>query len=336
MSAIGKALVTGATGFVGRHLCTRLQQQGVRVTAMGRHACDGPWDAFVACDLAAAGSAPTLPAVDVIYHLASKAHALSERPGATDGYDAVIIEGTRRLIAAARQSGCERFVYISSVKAIGEGQGDARPVAAIDESAPCAPTTPYGVAKLRAEQLVRGAGFAHWVILRPTMVYGPGQKGNLVRMAQAVRRNRFPPLPETGNRRSMVHVDDLVEAMLAAGHCPQASGYALIISGAEAPSTRQLYDAIRSALGMPEQDVAIPLWMLRAAAAAGTCLGYLLRRRMPLDKDTLSKLTGSAWYSSSKAGELLGYQPRQSLNSYLATLSFSNCQREEGRHGPRK
>lgn len=334
MSAVGRALVTGATGFVGRHLCSRLQQEGVRVTAMGRRACSGPWDAFVACDLAAADCAPALPAVDIIYHLASKAHAVSERPGAKDGYEEVIVDGTRRLIAAARQRGCERFVYISSVKAMGEGQGDALPLAPVDESAPCQPTTPYGVAKLRAEQLVREAGFAHWVILRPTMVYGPGQKGNLVRMAQAVQRNRFPPLPETGNRRSMVHVDDLAAAMLAAATRPQASGHALIVSGAEAPSTRQLYDAIRSALNMPAQDVAIPLWMLRAAATAGTALGYLLRRRMPLDRDTLNKLTGSAWYSSSKAGEILGYHPQHSLNSYLVTLSFSNCQIDEGGHGP--
>lgn len=225
------------------------------------------------------------------------------------------------MVAAAETAGVRTLVFVSTVKAMGEGQGTAFSEHPIREEDGCHPCSPYGMAKLEAEQIVTSSAIPHVCILRPTMVYGPGQKGNLVRMVEAVQRNRFPPLPETGNRRSMVHVDDVVDAALLAAENMRANREALIITGDDPLSTRQLYDGIRAALELPPQDVAIPLWMLKVAAACGSLAGVLLRRRMPLDRDTLSKLIGSAWYSSAKANLLIQYQPTRTIQRYLQDLS---------------
>ena len=312
------ALVTGASGFVGRRLCERLQRERARVIAVGRQPQDGPWDEFRKADFSSGKIEEDLcRRADMVFHLASKAHAVAERPEEEADYEPVIVEGTRRLADAARRNGVETFIYASSVKAMGEGNPVGLPLSPMDESWPHTPQSPYGAAKIQAEGIVRESGFAHAVVLRPTMVYGPGEKGNLPRMIEAVRRGRFPPLPDTGNRRSMIFVDDLTEYLFRAATLPVAAGKTYIVTGPDAPGTRELYDAIREGLGLPPQEVAIPYALLRFAAGLGSVGSFFLRRRLPLDLVTLRKLTSSAWYSGAKAQRELAYQPRQAVLDWL-------------------
>ncbi|MEX0326037.1 MAG: NAD-dependent epimerase/dehydratase family protein [Puniceicoccaceae bacterium] len=312
-------LVTGATGFLGRRLCQRLQQQGgARIRAVGRRQQDGPWDSFHEVDLAR-DSLPVaaLENVSTIYHLASKAHAVTENASEADSYRPIIVEATQQLLELAREQGVERFVYMSSVKAMGEGNPAGLKLAPLQENSPHTPQGPYGLAKAEAEEAVLGSGLQHAVVLRPVMVYGPGEKGNLPRMVQAVHKGRFPPLPENGNRRSMIHVDDLVEFAIRASMYPIAAGKTYILAGNDPLSTRALYDLIRESLGLPRQDWSIPLFLLQAAALAGSLLGTVLNRRLPLDRETLGKLTGSAWYTSSLAQSELRYEPRHTVAEWL-------------------
>jgi UDP-glucose 4-epimerase len=292
------ALVTGATGFLGRRLCQRLKDLGEPVVAVGRRAEDGPWDQFLELDLAEQ-SVPVevLAATGTIYQLAGKA--------------------TGQLLEAARAAGVRRFIYFSSAEAMGEGNPPGLPLKAIDEGWPHTPQCPSGMAKAEAERRVRESGLAHAVILRPTMVFGPGANGSLSRMVEAVRRGRFPPLPETGNRRSMIHVDDVVEFAIRAAQRPLAAGRTYILTGPDAPSTRQLYDAIRASLSLPPLEWSIPLWLLRLAAAAGTLLGGLLGRRLPLELQAPRKLTGSAWYAGLRAERELDYTARHGVTDWL-------------------
>jgi UDP-glucose 4-epimerase len=249
--------------------------------------------------------------------LASKAHAVAETAADADSYRPVIVEGTRRVVEAAREAGIGRFIFFSTVKAMGEGNPEGLPLAAMDETWPHTPQSPYGLAKAEAEQLVLESGLEHAVVLRPTMVFGPGEKGNLPRMVEAVRKGRFPPVPENGNKRSMIHVDDLVAFAIRAASRPVAAGRTYILTGPEAVSTRQLYDAIRESLGLPRQSWSIPGWLLGAAAALGSVLGGITGRRLPLDRETLGKLTGSAWYSSARAQRELDYRPRYDVLDWL-------------------
>ena len=310
--------MTGASGFLGRRLCQRLQAEGERVVALGRSPREGPWDEYRSGDLSAETAlADKLEGISVVYHLASRAHALSETPADAEAYRPVIVGGTRRLLEASRQAGVRRFVYISSVKAMGEGNPPGYASAPVTEEWPHTPQSPYGLCKAEAEALVRESGLPHRVILRPVMIYGPGEKGNLPRMVEAVRRGRFPPLPEAGNKRSMIHVDDVVEYCLRAATFPIASGKTYILSPEEALSTRELYDLIREALALPRQRWAVPSALLTGAAGLGTFLGYVLKRRLPLDLEVLRKLTGSAWYSGEKGRKELAYTCQITLKEWL-------------------
>ncbi len=311
-------LVTGATGFIGRHLCTRLLAEGEQVRACGRHSERGPWHEFVEIDLSKDSPEGGLfEGVTKIFHLASRAHILTGRCGSTASYRDVIVEGTRKLTAAASARGVGKFVYFSSVKAMGEGNPSDLPLSAIDESWDEKPVTPYGKAKAEAERIVLKSGIDHTVVLRPVMVFGNKQKGNLVRMSQAIEKGRFPPIPENGNRRSMVHVDDLVEYAIRSATCPLAAGKTYIIASRNPVSTRQLYDAIRTSLGLSRQAWSIPMFLLKASAATGSLLQKISGRQLPFDRQVLEKLTGSAWYSSERAQKELGFLPQHEVCEWL-------------------
>jgi len=130
----------------------------------------------------------------------------------------------------------------------------------------------------------------------------------------------FPPLPETGNHRSLIHVDDVVAAMRLVADDDRANGRTYIVAAQEAPSGRQLYDALREALGMPRRIWAVPEPALRLAASIGDGLEAVTRRRLPLDSEALDRLLGSAWYSSARIERELGWCAKVSLAEGLREM----------------
>jgi len=318
------ALVTGASGAIGQRLCTRLLEGGWRVIGLStRRPSAGPWHRYVEADLAVPGATGSLEPllagekVAVVWHLAAKAHALDELRQDPVEYERINAGGTREALRLAVALGARRMVLASSVKAMGEGGREI-----LDESAPPLPATPYGKSKYAAEKvLLEAAGTIEPVVLRFCMVYGQRGHGNMGRMLEAVRRRRFPPFPEVGNLRSYVFVDDAVQACVLAGTRAEAKGGTFLVTDGRQYSTRQLFLAMRSALGMPAPGFAIPLVCFRMAAKVGDFLDLLLSRRVPLDTDTLSKLTDSAAYSSGRISRELGYQPEWSLDRGLAHMA---------------
>lgn len=310
-------LVTGASGFLGRHLCRRLQAEGEHVRACGRQVQEGPWQEFVQLDLTGSIDKGIFKDVSTVFHLAGKAHAFRQSSDASDGYDDIIVGGTRRLVEAISGTAVRTFIFISTVKAMGEGNPGKLPLSAIDESWPFRPVTPYGSAKARAEAIVLNSTILHKVILRPAMIFGPGNKGNLLRMREAISKSRFPPIPETGNKRSMIHVDDVVEFAIRSAQFPIANGKSYILASCEPVSTRDLYDWIRSSLGYSRRTWSIPMWMLLTVASLGTLFGRLTGKQLPFDMETLEKLAGSAWYSSALAQKELGHVPMHEVRQWL-------------------
>ncbi|MFO1496830.1 MAG: NAD-dependent epimerase/dehydratase family protein [Verrucomicrobiota bacterium] len=229
-------------------------------------------------------------------------------------------EGTRSLLRAAQAGGVRRFIFFSSIKAMSCGVGTSGQDP-LDESATVVPDTPYGQSKLAAEKLVLDGGYVpEPVVLRLCMVYGPSGKGNLTAMIEAVRRNSFPPLPEVGNRRSMVHVDDVVEAALLAAEHPNAVKETFIVSDGCVYSTRQMYTLICRALDKPVPRWTTPLCILRAGATFGDLIGRLRGRRFVFDSIALQQLIGSAWFSSAKIQARLHYAPRWNLATALPAM----------------
>ncbi|WP_404359057.1 NAD-dependent epimerase/dehydratase family protein [Methylotuvimicrobium sp. KM1] len=311
-----KILVTGASGFIGKILCDKLLQQGLYVRTLIRRNINGEQD-NVNLDLTSDSFPKEIcTSIDIVFHLAGKAHALTEVAQDIDDYRRVNTEGTRKLLEAAQQAGVQKFIYFSSVKAV--GYCESRPM---DENVQMPADTPYGQSKYEAEQLVLHGGYVpHPVVIRPSMVYGNTEKGNLPRMIDAIRKGVFPPLPEVHNKRSMVHVEDVVQAALLAAEKPEAARQVYIVTDGHSYSTRQIYDWIREALGKPSSSLTMPLAWLRTMAKVGDGIGMLRGRRFMFDSDALEKLIGSAWYSSAKIERELGFKPVHNLNSSLPEI----------------
>lgn len=322
MSNSSVALVTGATGFIGRRLCQALQDDGSPYRGMIRAATQDP--RHVLGDLSDGESlARVCQATTTVFHCAGYAHAFSS----LNGNDAakhwqINYEGTLNLLKAAGEAGVKSFVFLSSIKAMAEPGASCA-----DENFPGEPDTAYGKSKRAAEAAVLDAGQhygMHVVNLRLCMAYGAGGRGNLERMGCLVKRGVFPALPETGNHRSMIHVDDIVRAIRLVVADSRAEGQTYILAGDEAPSGRQLYQSLRVACGMAPANWAVPRSVLAVGATVGDRLEKLLNRRLPFDHEVLDRLLGSAWYSAEKIQNELGWRPQVSLASGLKELISGN------------
>jgi UDP-glucose 4-epimerase len=321
-----RVVVTGAGGFIGRQLSARLAAEGHEVVGVGRTMQGGAAGRFMQGDVSRPGSwTDALKGAEAVYHLAGKAHALSEMRQDNDEYFRINTEGTRLVLEAARLHGVRRFVLFSSVKAMSRDDAQPRldeaPSHPLDEGSALVPDTPYGQSKLAAEDLVIGGGYvSEPVALRLCMVYGGGGKGNLDRMLRAVARRRFPPLPDVPNRRSMVHVQDVVSSAILAATHPTAVGEVLIVSDGQAYSTRDIVTAMHIALGRPAPRWAMPLFVLKALGVAGDAIGRVRGRRFQFDSDSIPKLLGSAWFSSEKIQRLLGFRADWDLTRALPAM----------------
>lgn len=311
-------LVTGASGFVGRALCHRLLDAGTVRGLSRRRPSAGPWDSYVARDVA--GDEPldgALDGVDIVFHLAGLAHDVHAHASESE-YDRINVRGTRRVLEAAERARVSAFVFLSSVKAIGEGGEDR-----VDDDVPPGPVSAYGRSKLAAERRVTSSGVPHRCVLRSTLVYGAGVKGNIARMVRAVAAGHFPPPPPRRNHRSAVHRADLVTALVQAARRPEANGGTYIISDGRAFSTRELYEGICRALGRPIPGWQVPWPVLAGAARVGDVASWIARRPMPFDSAALRKLMGSSWFESSRAERDLAFTPVHSLAETLPEIVAS-------------
>ncbi len=205
----GLVALTGATGFIGRHLLADLQRRGWRVRILLRRptALSGDATSAVVGDLTAPRNmAAALQGVDAVVHSAGVAHAMSGIP--EDDYRALNTDATVALARAARRAGAKRFVFLSSIRA----QSGPAAAGVLREDTPAAPTEPYGRSKLAAER-----GLAEldidWVALRPVLVYGPGVKGNMAALLKLARAPWPLPLGSLKARRSLLAVDNLAAAV---------------------------------------------------------------------------------------------------------------------------
>ena len=308
------AVVTGATGFIGRRLCARLKEGDWRVIAVGRRTAEGPWEQFVEHEFGA-GQPLVLPGQpEVVFHLASRVHALADTSTQNEAYFRVNAGGMEELLRALGTEAETRVVLTSSVKAHGEETGPE----GVEEADVSAPTTAYGQSKAAAERLLLESPLgARAVVLRLAMVFGPGNKGNLAEMIAAIAKNRFPPIPDNGNRRSMVHVDDVVDALISAASSPTAGGRMFYVAGPRTWSSRDLYVAILTALGRSVPRWHVPLSALRILAGAGDVIGTLRGRRFVWDSDKFGKLFSSAHYRGDLAARVFGFRARRDLQDAL-------------------
>lgn len=311
-------LVTGSEGFIGQQLCKRLAARRILVHrldfAKENTKINFGEGRFIQHDLAS-GTIPCLPSgIDTVIHLAGKAHALSEVRQDVDDYWRLNTIGTQFLLKSFNKTRLNSFVFFSTVKAMGEREGCGM----YDENNETLPNTPYGISKREAERFVLEArNINSPVVIRPSLVYGDKPKGNLEKMIRAVIRRRFPPISENGNRRSMVHIDDLLDAVVRVASDSKVARQTYIVADNMPFSTRQLFDWIRDAAGMRPCQYSIPTVVLEIAAKIGDLIGLLRQRRFVFDTDALRKLLGSECYSSGKLQREIGWKPLRNMREAL-------------------
>ena len=297
--------ITGATGFVGQTLLRRLQKQDVTIKVLSRSL--HPEYETVICDLQSE-EIPfhTLDGIDTIFHIAGFAHDLRDTSQLEQFYRSINLDATVHLAQLAVQSGVERFIYVSSVKA-GGSSIVGHCMTELDQREP---EGIYGKTKREAEIKLLEIGYhsgMHVSIVRPSLVYGPGVKGNLQLMQAGIESGRFPPLPEVNNRRSMIHVDDLVQALILVAEDDRANGEIYIATDGESYSSRQIYEAFCSVV-----NKAIPQWSVPKVIFD---IVSLMSSRM---RYKVNKLLGDECYSSKKL-QSLGFKAQRSLREMNET-----------------
>jgi nucleoside-diphosphate-sugar epimerase len=202
-----------------------------------------------------------------VVHLAARVHVLREHSSdPLAEFRRVNRAGTRRLAEAAMAAGVERFVFVSTVKV----HGEVSPGRPLVESDRLAPSDAYSISKYEAEQEladVCGRSGMRLTTLRPPLVYGPGVGGNFARLLKAVDRGVPLPFGALRNRRSMVYVENLADAIAAAIEARAANGGTYLVSDGEDVSTPELVRRPAAALGRRTRLLDVPVWLLRAGAS---------------------------------------------------------------------
>ena len=302
--------MTGASGFVGGHLCTALLDAGWTVRAVVRSsgaANDLPQGVEL-LHVPGVGSATDwgegLEGVDAVAHLAGRAHVTEdEAADPLEAYREINVGGTRRLAEACAWAGVRRLVFVSSVKAVGEGA----PVA-YDEEMTRRPEDAYGVSKMEAEDAlaeVSARTGLEAVVLRPPLVYGPGVKANFRALMGLVRRGVPLPLGLVRNERSLVYVQNLADAISVCLEHPAAAGETFFVADGESPSTGEFVTRMGRMMKRQARLVPVPVPVLR------------LGGRMTGRSGQVDRLVGSLTLSTAKIRRLLGWSPPFSLDDGL-------------------
>jgi len=297
--------VTGGSGFIGQRLAAVLKQSGgeIRVLSRAKHS---DYDTIV-CDLQSEVIPDqALNNVNTVFHLAGFSHDMRDASKIADLYYKVNVSATVQLANLAVKSGVKRFVFVSSVKA----GGNPRLGACANEKDQKNTEDVYGKTKREAELKLLEIGQVsdmHVSIIRPSLVYGPDVKGNLQLMLSGIETGWFPPLPETGNRRSMIHVDDLVRAILLVAEDKRANGEIFIATDGTPYSSREIYDVICRISGKPASKWSVPKTLFDLASLVSPRIKY-----------KINKLLGDECYSSTKL-EALGFKAKKSLRNMNET-----------------
>lgn len=311
-----RVLVTGANGFVGRTLCQSLRGGGYEIREAARnHTGDG--EIYAVGDIGPDTDwATALESVDSVVHLAARAHVMDEQAeDALAEYRRVNAAGTERLAREAAKTGARRMVYLSSIKLNGEAT-QGKPFT--EEDAPD-PHDPYAVSKREAEEAlwrVSEETGLEVVVLRPPLVYGPGVKANFLALVRAVDRGVPLPLGSADNRRSLIYVANLADAIESCVSRPEAAGETFLVSDIESVSTPDLIRCVAHSLGKSPRLLPFPPGVLRAA---GRATGR---------EAAVERLLGSLEVDSSKVRRVLGWRPPYTMDEGLeATAAWFRRER---------
>ena len=302
-------LVTGANGFVGKRLCAELLQRGQSVRSAVRSA-SSPVDNLEAVVVGAIDGetnwAAALCDVDVIIHLAARVHVMKDT--ASDPlaeFLKVNMLGTANLAYQAAAAGVKRLVFVSSIKVNGEQTSETQP---FTESDTPNPQDAYAVSKWRAEQALRDNAQEtglEVVIVRPPLMYGPGVKGNFIRLLAVVDKGIPLPLAGVRNKRSMIYLGNLVDTLITCANHPAAAGKTYLVCDGEDTSIADLVRQMAIGLGRPARLYHLPVSLLHGM---GRLSGKL---------ESVERIVGTLRINDGLIRKELGWRPGFTLKEGL-------------------
>ena len=303
-------LITGSTGFVGAALVKQLAslmtcQVRALVRSKGVVFAESVTPVYVGSDYLTSGNVP-LSGVDVLIHCAARVHVMSDASSdPLSEYRKINVDGTLNLAKQAAQSGVKRFIFISSIKVNGEETQVGTPFTPEDIPAP---SDPYGVSKMEAEQQLMSLGKEigmEIVVIRPVLVYGPGVKANFRSIMNWLNKGWPLPLGAIRNQRSFVALENLIDLIITCIEHPGAANQVFLASDGYDMSTTQLLKQLGEALGRPARLIPVPVSILVRAAS-------LLGRR-----SAAQRLCGSLQVDIRKSRDLLGWSPPSTVENAL-------------------
>ena len=320
-----RVLVTGASGFVGRALCSAFLEQGLKVRAAVRSVVSMPL--IPGLEIATIGEvcentdwSTALQGVDCVVHCAARTHVMRETvDDALAAYRAVNVAGTICLAEQAAALNVRRLIFVSSIKVNGEQTGAGAPFCvdglswdSIAHGNKMNPLDPYGLSKLEAEQalwIISGRTGLEVVVVRPPMVYGPGVKGNMLSLLRWVVSGVPIPLGAVDNKRSMIGLCNLADLLLRCVEHPGATGRTFLASDGQDISTPQIIRLMAQGINRPVHLLSVPVSLLQAG-------GWLLGRR-----DEIDRLTGSLQIDSAVTQSQLDWSPPVSVDDGVRQMA---------------
>jgi GlcNAc-P-P-Und epimerase len=295
-----RCLVSGGSGFLGRHVVSHLRSEGNEVSVLGR----SPGSEVVA-DLGS--GIPTLPPAgyDIAFHIAGKAHVVPLTEADRESFFDVNARGTSNLLSALERQATVpgAFVLVSTVGVYGQEAGEG-----LTEETSHAATDPYGVSKSQAEESVLKWGAQHGVrvgIVRLPLVAGPGAPGNLGAMVQGIRTGRYLGIGDGSARRSVVLAPDVARILPVVAE----RGGTYNLTDGHHPTFAEIERAIARVLGKsPPRH--LPELVAKMGARVGDAVLKTTGVRLPLTSRPLTKMTSTLTFDDSKARQELGWNPR--------------------------
>ena len=319
------ALVTGSSGSIGRAVARELLDRGCAVTLLARDAqrvpeslrsAEGGRVRIVCGDLADSSALrEAVKDVEAVFHAAARVHAVPKTPEEEAAFFEVNVEGTSNLLAAIEEQAIRSFVFFSTIAVFGDACMPIR------ESLPVDPQTPYAISKYQAEQKILSAGRDQGFsasVLRLSMVYGEGDRGNFQRMLRAIDRGRFVFIGRGDTLKSMTYVENVVEAALLAASSPSAAGRVFVISDPHPYSVREVAGAIAEALGRPTPRLSVPKFAAMAAAGACEVVAKLCGARLPITPRDVRVLLSDVVCDTNLARSELGFRGEVGLREGIA------------------
>jgi nucleoside-diphosphate-sugar epimerase len=298
-------LLTGAAGFLGSAILSAFRANETPVLTLGRSPNND-----IVCDLA--GSPPAIArAPALVVHAAGKAHSIPRTTREMRQFFSVNVKGTSHLLRGLQQAGPlpDAIVFISSVSVYGLTQGEN-----IREDHPLSSHDPYGISKVKAENLLLSWCEKNKVpltILRLPLIAGPNPPGNLGAMIRGIQKGYYVNIGGGKARKSMVMASDVAAII------PKAADHPGIyhLTDGHHPSFKELGECIARQLGVrPPRNISLPI--ARVLGRAGDAINVLFPGKAPISTRTIAKLTSTLTFDDSTARKTLGWNPHRVIDAF--------------------